>query len=129
MDKLRGEPMRSLFSFFLILAVHSYAAEIPAGLVRSAEVMKTDTYEFVLSPSYTFEPHGGYLSSEIRYQASEDFGAGLNFGAGEVGLHFGLHGMWYILHDLTNQPAFSVLGGVYFNRLAGWNFFNVKVAP
>lgn len=121
--------MRHLVLSAFLFGFIASAAEVPAGLVRSAEVMKTNTYEFVLSPSYTFNPSGGYLSSEIRYQANEDFGAGLNFGAGEAGLHFGVHGMWYVLPDLDRQPGFSVLGGVYFNRLSSANYFNVKVAP
>lgn len=121
--------MRHAILLALALSFTAHSAELPNGLIRSAETMKTDTYEFVLSPSYTFEPNGGYLSSEIRYQANEDFGAGLNFGAGEAGLHFGLHGMWYVLPDLENQPGFSILGGVYFNRLSSANYFNVKIAP
>lgn len=118
-----------IFSFFGFLTALSFGGEVPGGLIRSSEAMATDTYEFVLSPAYTFKPSGAYLSSEIRYQANEDFGAGFGFGAGEVGFNFGLNGVWYVFPDLSSQPAFSVLGGVYFNRLAEANYFAVKVAP
>lgn len=107
----------------------SSAAEVPTGLVRSTETLKTNTYEFVLSPAYTFKPNGAYLTSEIRYQANEDFGAGLAFGAGEAGFHVGATGMWYVFPDLDTQPGVSVLGGVYMNRLEQANYFSVKVAP
>jgi hypothetical protein len=121
---------RHLFlSFMLFFSVFSYAAELPGGLTRTSEAMANNTYEFVLGPGYSFSPNGAYLSSEIRYQANEDFGAGFGFGAGESGFNFGLNGSWYVFPDLHNQPAFSVLGGIYFNRLDQANYFVVKVAP
>lgn len=113
----------------IVLPAFAIASEVPTGLTRSAETLKTNTYEFVLSPAYTFKPNGAYLTSEIRYQANEDFGAGLAFGAGEAGFHFGVTGMWYVFPDIDSQPGFSVLGGVFMNRVEGANYFNVKVAP
>lgn len=116
-------------SVFGLLSMVSFASEVPTGLTRSAETLKINTYEFVLSPAYTFKPNGAYLTSEIRYQANEDFGAGMAFGAGEAGFHFGITGMWYVFPDLDSQPGFSVLGGVFMNRVEQANYFAVKVAP
>ena len=113
----------------LIFSVAGMAADIPGGLMRTSEGLPNNTYELILSPSYTFKPNGAYLSSEIRYQPNEDFGAGLGFGAGEIGFNIGVNGTWYILPDLANQPAFSVLGGIYLNRMQMANYFNVRLAP
>jgi hypothetical protein len=74
-------------------------------------------------------PGGAYLTSELRYQANEDFGAGFGFGAGEVGFNVGANGTWYIAPDVDSQPAFSVLGGVYLNRVALNNFLALRIAP
>lgn len=106
-----------------------FAADIPGGLIRTAESMRHNTYELMLSPEYLISEEGSYLSSELRYQLNDDIGMGLGFGSGQVGFNFGAHGVWYLLPELESQPAFSVLGGLYFNRIYSSNFFALKVAP
>lgn len=110
-------------------ATISHAVEVPGGLIRTGEGIAPDQYEFLMSPVYVMSPTGAYLASEVRYQANEDFAAGLSFGAGEVGFNIGANGTWYILPDLEGQPALGVMGGLYFNRLKPSNWFVVKVAP
>lgn len=116
-------------SCLVFLSATSLAVDVPGGLIRTAEGTKAETYELVLSPVYVMSPSGAYLSSELRYQANEDFAVGFGFGAGEVGFNFGINGTWHILPDLDRQPAFGVMGGLYFNRLKPDNFFVFKVAP
>jgi len=114
---------------FLVSSSVIWAAAVPGGTIRSAESMGLRTYELVLSPAITLAPSGAYLSSELRYQPAEDIGAGLAFGAGQVGFNFGSYAVWHILPDLETQPAFSILGGLYFNRFELANYFVVKMAP
>lgn len=116
-------------AFTLSFASSAFGAAVPGGLIRTAESFSVNTYELVLSPAYTISPSGAYLSSEIRYQPTEDLGAGFGFGAGEVGFNFGAYGVWHILPDLSAQPAFSLSGGLYFNRVDLSNYFVVKVTP
>jgi len=106
-------------------------ADIPGGLVHNGEGLKSNTYELLVSPAYDMQSGtgGAYLSSSIRYQPNDDFGVGFGFGAGEPGYNFGLNGVWYVLPDTPNQPAFAILGGVYMNRIAPANFFVVKAVP
>lgn len=126
--------LKSLFAFAFI-SFAAFAADIPGGLSRTSEGLPNNTYELLLAPSYTFKPAGAFLSAEVRYQPNEDFGAGIGFGAGEIGANFGLNGTWYILPDLGDQPAFSILGGLFLNRLrretedVTESYFNVRVAP
>jgi hypothetical protein len=112
-----------------VLGSASFSADIPGGLARISEGLPNNTYEVALSPAYTLSPGGAYLTSELRYQANEDFGAGFGFGAGEVGFNVGANGTWYIAPDVDSQPAFSVLGGVYLNRVALNNFLALRIAP
>lgn len=123
--------VKALFAFTLALVLSnvSVAADVPGGLIRSADSLPTNTYELVLTPGYTFRPNGAYMSAEIRYQPNEDFGVGFGFGAGEAGFNFGMNGSWFIVPDMENQPGVSILAGAYFNRVTEINYFNVKVAP
>lgn len=126
--------MPSKFGGFLVLFVISITssfvrAEVPGGLIHTAETLPPNTYELVLSPEVTFSPGGVYLSSELRYQPNEDIGVGFGFGSGQVGYNFGVHGIWHLLPDMVSQPAVAVLGGLYFNRLSSENFFVVKLTP
>lgn len=116
---------------FLVVSSAVFAAAVPGGLVRSAEGFSQNTYELMLSPAYALaDSKGGmYLSSELRMQPSQDIGAGFGFGAGELGFNFGAYATWYVLPDTSSQPAFSILGGLYFNKVIQQNFFVVKVAP
>ncbi|MFM8316644.1 MAG: hypothetical protein ACKOA8_20370 [Deltaproteobacteria bacterium] len=111
------------------LSATLFSADIPGGLARISEGLPNNTYEVALSPAYTLKPGGAYLTSELRYQANEDFGAGFGFGAGEVGFNFGVNGTWYIAPDVDSQPAFSVLGGIYLNRVVQSNYLAIRVAP
>ena len=75
--------MRNLFlSLITVLSATAFTADIPGGLARISEGLPNNTYEVALSPAYTLKPGGAYLTSELRYQANEDFGAGFGFGAG-----------------------------------------------
>ena len=122
--------MRNLFlSVIAALSAAAFSADIPGGLARISEGLPNNTYEVALSPAYTLSPSGAYLTSELRYQANEDFGAGLGFGAGEVGFNVGVNGTWYISPDVDSQPAVSVLGGVYLNRVAQTNFLALRIVP
>lgn len=122
--------MRHLFLLAaFVLGAASFSADIPGGLARISEGLPNNTYEVALSPAYTLNPGGAYLTSELRYQANEDFGAGFGFGAGEVGFNFGANGTWYIAPDVDSQPAFSVLGGIYMNRVALNNFLAIRIVP
>lgn len=112
-----------------LFCLSSLAADIPGGMNRSAEVLPSNSYEMLLSPGFTIEPGGAYLSSEVRYQANEEMAAGMGFGAGEVGFNFGLTGTWYVLADDGRQPGFSVSGGLHFNRLLDSNYFAIRVSP
>lgn len=105
------------------------AVDIPGGLIRSADSLPTNTYELVLTPGYTFRPDGAYMSTEVRYQPNEDFGVGFGFGAGEAGFNFGMNGSWFLVPDTSTQPGVSLLAGAYFNRVAQFNYFNVKATP
>lgn len=112
-----------------VLSTAAFSADIPGGLARISEGLPNNTYEVVLSPAYTLKPGGAYLTSELRYQANEDFGAGFGFGAGEVGFNFGANGTWYIAPDVDSQPAFSVLGGLYLNRVVDSNYLAIRLVP
>ena len=120
---------RQLFIALWLVSYTAYPAEIPGGLIRTAEPVKADTAELLLSPSYVMSPTGAYLSSEFRYQSNEDFSVGAGFGAGEVGFNIGGFATWYIIPDLQNQPGFALTGGLYFNRLRPFSYFNLKLAP
>ncbi len=113
----------------ITLSAFTFAADIPGGLARISEGLPNNTYEVALSPAYTLNPGGAYLTSELRYQANEDFGAGFGFGAGEVGFNFGVNGTWYIAPDVDSQPAFSVLGGLYMNRVVESNYLALRIVP
>lgn len=136
--------MRQLLAFALLFSGLSlYSADIPGGVTRISDGLTVNTYEVALAPAYTLKPGGAYLSSEIRYQANEDFGAGLGFGAGEVGFNFGVSGIWYIAPDVESQPGFSISGGLYLNRISKEqkdlltgkevsstdNYFAVRIVP
>jgi len=112
-----------------LFCLSSFAADIPGGMNRSAEVLPSNSYEMLLSPGFTLQPSGAYLSSEVRYQANEEMAAGLGFGAGEVGFNFGLAGTWYVLADDGRQPGLSISGGLHFNRLLESNYFAVRISP
>ncbi|NBV50089.1 hypothetical protein EBR03_01300 [bacterium] len=118
-----------ILTLLALFCLSSLAADIPGGMNRSAEVLPSNSYEMLLSPGFTLEPSGAYLSSEVRYQANEEVAAGLAFGAGEVGFNFGLAGTWYVLGDDGSQPALSVSGGLHFNRLLENNYFAVRISP
>jgi hypothetical protein len=113
----------------LAVSAVSFCADIPGGLARISEGLPNNTYEVALSPAYTLSPAGAYLTSELRYQANEDFGAGFGFGAGEVGFNLGVNGTWYIAPDIDSQPAFSVLGGIYMNRVVQSNYLALRIVP
>lgn len=118
-----------ILTLLALFCLSTLAADIPGGLNRSAEVLPSNSYEMLLSPGFTLEPSGAYLSSEVRYQANEEAAAGLAFGAGEVGFNFGLAGSWYILADDGRQPGVSLSGGLHFNRLLEANYFAVRISP
>ena len=121
--------MRALLFFALTISTLSFAVERPGGLNHTAVGEKAGTYEVLLSPALTLSPSGAYLSSEFRYQASEDLSIAGGFGSGEVGFNLGGNVIWYVAPDLESQPAFAVLGGLYFNRFDNNNYFVVKVTP
>jgi hypothetical protein len=116
----------ALVAFFSFSA---FSVEIPGAQMRTSEGLPNNTYELMLAPSYTFEPAGAYLNFEGRYQPNDDFGAAVGFGAGEIGFNLGLNGSWYIAPDTANQPAFSITGGLYLNRVSQANYFNVRLLP
>jgi len=121
--------MKTILSIFVLISSWAVGADVPGGLMRTGTAVKPETYELVLSPAIVMAPTGAYLSSELRYQASEEFETGFGFGAGEVGFNFGGHGTWLIFPDTDSQPALGVLGGLFFNRLDLNNYFVVKLAP
>jgi len=107
----------------------AHATDKPGGLTSTAVGLPTNTYEVLLSPAYALSPGGAYLSSEMRMQPWEDVGLGLGFGAGELGFNVGGNGTWFVSPDLSNQPAFALKGGMYFNRVATANYFVFQVTP
>ena len=118
--------------YFLVVcfvATFAQASDIPGGMTRSAAQFGVGSYQIVLSPASTISPGGAYLSSELRHQTNEEFGVGFGFGAGEVGFNFGFHGIWHLAPDTGGQPAVALLSGMYMNRVAGWNYFTIKVSP
>ncbi len=121
--------MKFLLTLAVLFSTFALAADRPGGLTRTATNLKAQTYELMLSPAYTIAPGGAYLTSELRFQPSEDIGLGFGFGAGELGFNFGVHGVWNVLPQLKLVPQVAVLGGAYFNRVAGANYFVVKLAP
>jgi hypothetical protein len=118
-----------ILTLLALFCLSSLAGDIPGGMNRSAEVLPSNSFEMLLSPGFTLQPSGAYLSSEVRYQANEEMAAGLGFGAGEVGFNFGLTGTWYILADNGTQPGVSLSGGLHFNRLTEANYFAVRISP
>jgi hypothetical protein len=122
---------RATFFTFVALFCASavWAADVPGGLVYDGDGLRSNSYELLLSPAYEIAPGGAYLSSMLRYQANDDFGVGVGFGAGELGFNFGMNGIWYVLPDTPNQPAFAILGGMYVNRVSQANYFVVKAVP
>jgi len=118
-----------LFSILSCFAVVAGAAERPGGLSRTAASMATGQYEVLLSPAWTIAPGGAYLTSEMRFQSNDDLGVGVGFGAGEIGFNVGVNAVWYVAPDMASQPAFAVLGGLYFNRFDLENYFVVKITP
>ncbi len=117
----------SIISLFLGQALS--ATDVPGGLIRTAESLKINTYELVLSPQYVISEKGTYLTSELRYQVNEDLSTGFGFGSGELGFNFGAHGVWHVSPDLDYQPAFAIVGGLYFNRINSTNYMVLKFAP
>lgn len=114
----------------LFLGLSSVAADVPGSYMRTATQLPVNSYEMLISPSYIMTGKGGaYLSAELRYQPYDAFAAGFGFGAGELGFNFGVHGVWNVLPQLKLVPQVAVLGGAYFNRVAGANYFVVKLAP
>lgn len=118
-----------ILTLLALFCLSTLASDIPGGMNRSAEVLPSNSYEMLLSPGFTLQPAGAYLSSEVRYQANEEMAAGFGFGAGEVGFNFGLNGTYYVLADDGRQPALSITGGLHFNRLLESNYFAVRVSP
>jgi hypothetical protein len=120
---------RTLLALAFVVGTASFAADIPGSHMRTATQLPVNTYEMMISPAFVMGGKGAYLSAEIRYQPYEVFQAGFGFGAGELGFNFGVHGVWNILPQLKLVPQVAILGGMYFNRVEGNNFFVVKVAP
>lgn len=118
-----------ILTLLSLFCLSTLAADIPGGMNRSAEALPSNSYEMLLSPGFTLDPQGAYLSSEVRYQANEEAAAGFGFGAGEVGFNFGLTGTWYVMADDGTQPGLSVSGGLHFNRLLESNYFAVRISP
>jgi hypothetical protein len=112
-----------------LFALAATAADKPGGVVQTAVNGTPNTYDIVLSPAYTVSPGGAYLSSELRYTATEDYGAGLAFGAGEIGFNLGGTGAWYAVPETDSQPAIALLGGAYFNRIETSNYLLLRLAP
>jgi hypothetical protein len=113
----------------LMFGIAAFGADKPGGVVQTAVNGTPNTYEFVMSPAYTMSPGGAYLSTELRYTATEDYGAGLSFGAGEIGFNLGGTGAWYVTPETDAQPAIAVLGGAYFNRIQTSNYLLLRLAP
>jgi hypothetical protein len=121
---------RFLSALAAFVVVSSYGADVPGSYMRTANQLPVNSYEMMISPSYVMGSNGGaYLSAELRYQPYEAFAAGFGFGAGELGFNFGAHGVWNLLPHLQLVPRVAILGGAYFNRVAGANYFVVKMAP
>ena len=120
--------MKRIICLSLLVTSLAMAADLPGGLIRTAD-NSINKFEMVLSPSVDLSPGGAFLSSEFRYQATEDVGLGLGFGAGELGFNFGANAIWYISPDLPSQPAFAILGGVYFNQLSSLDYLLLRVTP
>lgn len=124
-----------MHKFFIIsllgslLSISGFAADEPGGLTRTAVSLPNNSYEMLLSPAYTIQPGGAYLSSEFRLQPNEDLGLGFGFGSGQIGFNFGVNGTWYVAPDLSSQPAFAILGGLYFNRQNSLNYCVLKITP
>lgn len=118
-----------IFLTVLFFVTQVRAQDKPGGLTHTAANSPRDTYELLLTPAFTISPGGAYLASEFRYQMSEDVAVGVGYGAGEIGFNFGGQIVWYVAPDLEGQPAFALLGGAYFNRVADQNFFLLRVAP
>lgn len=122
--------MRFLFALVLVVGVTARAADVPGSYMRTATQLPVNSYEMMISPSYVVSDRGGaYMSAELRYQPYEAFAAGFGFGAGEMGFNFGVHGVWSVMPHLKLVPQVAILGGAYFNRVAGANYFVVRVAP
>lgn len=113
----------------IIFCELSVGADVPGGLLRTAESLQTNHYEFLLSPQYLISEKGAHLSADLRYQVNDDFGTGFGFGSGEIGFNFGAFAHWYLLPELDNQPAFSIMGGLYFNRVEENQYLVVKTIP
>lgn len=123
--------MRLIRSLVLALIASSAvrAADVPGGMIRDAEGLPASSFEIMLSPEYIFSARATYLTTELRYQFSEDVGFGGAFGSGELGFHLGGYANWYLIPDLETQPAVSLLGGMYLNRVAGEDYFVLTVSP
>ncbi len=113
----------------LVSLSQGLASDIPGGNIRDAEGLVPRSFEIVMSPAVVFADGGMYLNTELRYQATEDIGAGAAFGAGELGFNFGGYAMWYMLPDMGSQPAVGLLGGLFFNQVASEDYFLFRISP
>lgn len=101
----------------LVLCFSATAVDTPNALMRTADGIGVNNFEIMVSPQVVFEPNGAYLNAEARYQPAEELDVGFGFGAGQVGYNFGAFVNWHVFPDLEGQPAFSVLGGLHYNRI------------
>ena len=127
----------SLVSFFFATSF-VMAADKPGGVTRTATNMPTGTHEFLLSPAVLFGVSApAFLTTEMRFQPSEDIGWGAGFGAGESGFNFGANAVWHIAPDISGQPGIALQAGMYFNRLVNFqqnsnaplSYFVLKATP
>lgn len=122
--------MRRIMISLLALFSHGiFAADVPGGMLRDAEGLPSRNFEVVLAPEYIFSAKAMYLTSELRYQLNEDVGFGAAFGSGELGFHLGGYANWFLIPDLETQPAVSILGGMYVNKVNGSDYFVLTISP
>lgn len=116
----------SLITGFVVVA---WGADIPGGMMRTAENLQVKSYELVISPSFLTANKGTYLTSELRYQPYDAMGVSASFGAGDLGLQLGVQGVWYLFAHANIEPEVSLLGAVHLNRVSDTNFFVFRLAP
>lgn len=123
----------SLFIGVSFISSLGFAADVPGGLLRTAEPVSVNTYEVMMAPSFTgrgdeSEP-GMFLTTEFRYQVFTPLNVGFGLGAGQTGFNFGANASWNVLPAVEFTPQLSVLGGLYFNQRGNRDYFVVKFTP
>lgn len=126
---LKRGPMKTLQKISLVVAFFTFQlASAYYSVLETGQI--TEHYRITASPQAILTGNDGLnVSGRFDFPILEDLSGRAVLGLGEVDVFLGGSVKWVPIPDYESQPAFGVIGGVFFARDESVNFTTLRLAP